>query len=417
MALPDLVPLMRDGDAIIIVPPFAGLDRPSLGAHILQACAAEHQIRVRVLYANLFLGATIGELNYQAICYAPSGALLGERFFAAAAYGIPPFGHDNSYLSYFDNASEKSDDQIEIDLDELQRLEPEVRAWADAVAAAVVAKGYRVVGCTTTFEQTSASVALLNRVKQLRPETVTILGGANCEGDMADGIMSLDASIDFVFAGECETSFPAFMSQVLSGQLPADRIIRGTPCLTLDALPTTDFSEFYEQFAVALPDSSLAKGDVILLPYETSRGCWWGEKHHCTFCGLNAQTMEHREKSPDRVIGELQQLLNTHPNKKVCVVDNIMPRSYFRTLLPRLANGSARPAGVLRAEIKHVAASCSGAARGRDLRHPARHRSALDIAAEAHGQGGVGPAEHRADAIRPRGGPEPDLESLVCLPW
>jgi ribosomal peptide maturation radical SAM protein 1 len=46
--------------------------------------------------------------------------------------------------------------------------------------------------------------------------------------------------------------------------------------------------------------------------------------------------MEHREKSPDRVIGELLHLLEKHPNRKICVVDNIMPHSYFRTLLQRL---------------------------------------------------------------------------------
>lgn len=336
MALPDISGLLHEGDAIIIVPPFAGLDRPSLGVHVLQACAADRHINVRVLYANLLLGAEIGELNYQAVCYAASGALLGERFFAAAAYDIPPFGHDTSYLSYFDNSSERYDDEVEIDLEELQRLQPRVREWADAVAVAVTSRGYRVVGCTTTFEQTAASVALLNRVKQLRPDIVTILGGANCDGEMAEGVLSLGA-IDFVFAGESEVSFPEFMGQVLSGELPRERIIRGQPCMDLDALPTPDFSEYYEQFALAMPDSALAKGGLILLPYETSRGCWWGEKHHCTFCGLNGQTMEHREKSPDRVIGELQHLLATHPTRKVCAVDNIMPRSYFRTLLPRLA--------------------------------------------------------------------------------
>ena len=31
---------------------------------------------------------------------------------------------------------------------------------------------------------------------------------------------------------------------------------------------------------------------------ETSRGCWWGAKHHCTFCGLNGGTMHFRSKSP-----------------------------------------------------------------------------------------------------------------------
>ena len=105
MTQPRLGSVLPDGDALIIVPPFAGLDRPSIGVHVLQGCAAERQLRVGVLYANLFLAAEIGELNYQAICYGASGALLGERFFAAAAYGIAPFGRDTAYLQYFNTSA------------------------------------------------------------------------------------------------------------------------------------------------------------------------------------------------------------------------------------------------------------------------------------------------------------------------
>jgi ribosomal peptide maturation radical SAM protein 1 len=126
------------------------------------------------------------------------------------------------------------------------------------------------------------------------------------------------------------------MNEVLAGRRPGERVIRGIPCNTLDTLPTPEFSEYYTQLATALPESELVKGELVLLPYESSRGCWWGAKHHCTFCGLNAQTMQHREKSADRVISELRLLLETHPTRKVVVVDNIMPRSYFKTLLPRL---------------------------------------------------------------------------------
>lgn len=327
---------LRPADALIIVPPFAGLDRPSLGVHVLQACAKARGVSVSVLYANLLLGGEVGEPTYQAVCYGPSGALLGERFFAAAAYGIPPFGHDDKYVSYFSDRAGAADDEVEIDLTELMRLQPHVAEWLDGVAALVVAQQYPVVGCTTTFEQTSASIALLNRIKQLRPETITILGGANCDGPMAQGILGLSRAIDYVFAGECEDAFPAFMEEVLAGRRPDDRVIVGAPCNALDALPTPEFSEYYTQLAAALPDSELAKGELVLLPYESSRGCWWGAKHHCTFCGLNAQTMQHREKSADRVIAELRLLLETHPTRKVCVVDNIMPRSYFKTLLPRL---------------------------------------------------------------------------------
>jgi ribosomal peptide maturation radical SAM protein 1 len=70
--------------------------------------------------------------------------------------------------------------------------------------------------------------------------------------------------------------------------------------------------------------------------YETSRGCWWGQKQHCTFCGLNGEGMAMRAKSPDRVIAELKELLARHPNREVELADNIMPHGYWKTLVPRL---------------------------------------------------------------------------------
>src|SRR5947199_71567 len=84
--------LPRNGDALLIVPPFADCDRPALGPNILQAWAREASFAVRVLYANLLLSAEIGAENYHALCYGPTVLFLGERFFAAAAYGVPPSG-------------------------------------------------------------------------------------------------------------------------------------------------------------------------------------------------------------------------------------------------------------------------------------------------------------------------------------
>src|SRR5262249_14390972 len=146
-----------------------------------------------------------------------------------------------------------------------------------------------VVGCSTMFQQTAASVAMLKSVKRLRPEIVTVLGGANCEGEMAAGILSLDAGIDFVFSGESDASFPKFLQVLASGSRPPGPVIPGEPCLTLDMLPTPDFAQYYEQLEYFLPDGLLAPWEEIWLPYESSRGCWWGQKHHCTFCGLNGQ--------------------------------------------------------------------------------------------------------------------------------
>ncbi|MCP4966413.1 MAG: RiPP maturation radical SAM protein 1 [bacterium] len=69
---------------------------------------------------------------------------------------------------------------------------------------------------------------------------------------------------------------------------------------------------------------------------ETSRGCWWGAKHHCTFCGLNRDEMTFREKSPGRVLAEIRHLVGNYGNHFISATDNIMSMSVFRTLLPEL---------------------------------------------------------------------------------
>lgn len=300
----------------------------------MQACAAAAGHRVSVLYANILLARHIGEVTYSGICFAPTSSLLGERFFAAAAYGMPALG-----LKEGDNGARlrlrANDMDHELDLDQLIAFEPVAASWADELTVAVAEMGIPIVGCTSTFEQTSASVALLRRLKERHPAIITIMGGANCEGEMADGIRSLCGSIDHVFSGESESTFPEFLTRSKAGHRAAT-IVQGRPCEDMEALPTVDYEEFYDQLNRALPDNLLQAGDNLWLPYETSRGCWWGQKHHCTFCGINGEGMKFREKSADKVIAELRRLVRRHPSNKICMTDNIMPHRYFTSLLARL---------------------------------------------------------------------------------
>lgn len=350
----DLDTLLHGGQALIIVPPFASLDRPSLAAHILQGCAKRAGYCVRVFYANILLASAIGAKDYIPFCEARAGvahmALPGERLFARSAHGLEPLGHwadrflDPSLVFDTERVTQSGQGalgprQSFLDLTKLQRLEELATVWVDEVAVAVSRLPFQVIGCTTTFEQTNASIALLRHIKRHEPQIVTIIGGANCEGGMAQGIASLDPTgecIDYIFSGESEATFPNFLRNLFSGHLSSDRIIYGTLCLELDAIPTPDFTEYFEQHGHFLSDEKELIGEACL-PYETSRGCWWGQKHQCTFCGLNAEGMVFRQKSPDRVIGELETFAQSYPTRNVAMVDNVMPHTYFRTLVPRIA--------------------------------------------------------------------------------
>jgi hypothetical protein len=58
---------------------------------------------------------------------------------------------------------------------------------------------------------------------------------------------------------------------------------------------------------------------------------------HCTFCGLNGATMAFRSKTPSRVLEELEHLQARHGARMVSVVDDILDMSFFRSVLPRIA--------------------------------------------------------------------------------
>ncbi len=341
--VPDSIPVpdlscIGPGDALVIVPPFAGLRWPSLGVHALQASAARSGLDVRILYANLVFAASFGEETYQAIgCVRETTAeLIGERFFAAAAYSRPPLAlpADGSDDERFARAL--TEFGMKLSLAELRGLEARARLWIERVADGVAALGFPVVGASTTFEQTTAAIALLAAVKRRRPETITILGGGNCEGPMAEGILSLGAPVDYVFSGESEDTFVNWLRGVKGGDLPAERIIKGQIQLDMDQLPVPDYRAWFAQRALFLGEESVRPDRHLFVTYESSRGCWWGEKHHCTFCGLNGLGMRYRQKSPEKVIEDLRLLARQFPVSFIQLVDNIMPHNYFRTLLPRL---------------------------------------------------------------------------------
>ena len=62
-----------------------------------------------------------------------------------------------------------------------------------------------------------------------------------------------------------------------------------------------------------------------------------GKKAHCTFCGLNGGTMAYRAMEPAAAIRQFEELFQyasrcSHFN----AVDNILPKSYIREVLPHL---------------------------------------------------------------------------------
>ena len=104
----------------------------------------------------------------------------------------------------------------------------------------------------------------------------------------------------------------------------------------MDALPEPDYGDFFaavHEFDVP----ATVRNKSISIPFETARGCWWGEKHHCTFCGLNGLGMGFRSKSPDRALQGIDELADRYSIYQLVAVDNIMDLRYVENVFGRLA--------------------------------------------------------------------------------
>jgi len=309
----DFSGVLADADVLLTVPPFAKLEWACLALHILQACAKREGFTVQVFYANLAMAAWVGEDNYRSIC---NKGYLGEAIFAR-------------YVHKSINQDIKLDDQyIEI--------RDSLGNWIASLMNGVLKNSYKILGCSTTYEQINPSIAFVNYAKQIQPELITVLGGSNCYRELAPAMFSLSDQIDYIFSGESEISFPNFLKNVLDGKYPKERIIQEEIC-DINEIPVPDYSDYLRQLEYFLPQSKLFQESQYYLSYETSRGCWWGQKHRCNFCGA-LNDMSYREKNPEKVIRDLKHLKNKYHIKYIMMTDLIMPYNYFKALLPQLVN-------------------------------------------------------------------------------
>src|SRR5262249_4463920 len=211
-------------------------------------------------------------------------------------------------------------------------------------ARTLAATGAPVVGFTTTFHQTCACLAIAKRLKQMPDPPAVVFGGANCEGEMGQQMLRSFPWVDYVCTREGDAVFPEFVEGYLRrgrrDGLPG-LLARAAPepltfppvVEAMDELPFPDYDDFVAALEASPLDPTVTREVLI----ETARGCWWGAKHHCTFCGLNGDTMPFRSKSPDRVYRELRHLFDRYGFRRIDSVDNILDHRYITEVFPRLA--------------------------------------------------------------------------------
>lgn len=328
----------------LVAMPFMDIHVPSIQLGLLRALGAKHAFDVRTWHAGLDFASAIGAELYDALAR-QRAPMVGDWLFSPAAFGADAPDRDARMLD--DLAVELPRDDL------LHARNTVVPSYLDDLAGSPFWAGVRVAGFTCTFQQSVASLALARRLRQRHPGIVTLFGGANLDGEMGLELMRHADQVDYAIVGEADDAFPAFLTALAVGADPAavpGVASRGPAGVTLtppapprdrlDDLPTPDYTEYFER-AEARGIVERTAHRTVALPFESARGCWWGAKHHCTFCGLNGTTMSFRSKSAERVLDELAELCRRHRTFRFDAVDNILDPRYLTTLLPAIAESGA----------------------------------------------------------------------------
>ena len=361
--------MTSDCELVLSCPPYFRLGSPSIALSLLKAEAARKGIAARVVYSNHRFAEWLGYdafLQLEQACEMFS--MSWEILFAGCAGFSPRLTMaELARLSSFEIAEfyrnkgvvEDANAVTEHFLRLFEGAASKAAAFLDAEADYILSLHPKVVGCTVMTQQRNGAFALLNRIKQKAPEVVTLLGGGICIGKVAEDFLEKAPGVDYIFTGEADAVFADACTLLLSGRraemerrYPAFLKRGGTPTVTvtadMDAMAVPDYSDYFRQIA----EESFGDRLSCTLLMESSRGCWWGEKGRCRFCGLHycKEALAYREKSPERIWREIRTLTETAGCSDVTFVDCILGPRFLRSLPDEPP--AERPAWNLFAECK-----------------------------------------------------------------
>ncbi len=354
-------------DVCLVAMPYETLELPSIGLSSLVASAKVAGIDAMAIYGKFWFAENIGFDRYVNLSkFENTDDLLSEWTFAGAAF--PGFSPDPD--KFFEEKIDKRESPADFytgifanDSDKrtlLWEIRTAAIEFVTEAATRILELNPRVVGCGSTFQQNCASLALLRKVKEINPNVVTMMGGANCEGIMGLTIKRAFKWVDFVVSGEADLLFPGLCRDLLEKGTniapeelpqgvfsetnidkfgPADDEPTTAKVFDMDKVPTPDFDDYFKQ----LNEFKYKNSVYPCLLMETSRGCWWGERKSCLFCGLNGDSIKFRSKSAKRVLNEINYLQARHSISNFRMTDNILDMKYFKSVLPELAAKKSNP--------------------------------------------------------------------------
>jgi ribosomal peptide maturation radical SAM protein 1 len=260
---------------------------------------------------------------------------VGDWIFTSALYGTSAW-READYTKYL--VEQGFDAELPV------YMHHQASAFIDDQAEKIARTHPDLVGMTTTFLQNVASLALAARLRARLPDVPIVFGGGNCDGPQGEALLRNFDCVDYVVSGEGEDAIVKLVDH-LNGDLPDrsrvpnlvyrdDEGVHRNSLATSGGMLSSTPMPRYDGYFHRLESSPVSEWVEPKLVIEGARGCWWGEKHQCTFCGLNGASIAFTSRPAHLLWKQTEELVTRHQTLDVIMVDNIIDMAYFKQLLP-----------------------------------------------------------------------------------
>jgi ribosomal peptide maturation radical SAM protein 1 len=234
--------------------------------------------------------------------------------------------------------------------DDFLRMKDEIApAFIEEMARGYDWGRFAAVCFTLSYAQLNASFALAGKIKEKFPRAAMVFGGAlsQIHENSIPQYMKAYPFIDYFVMGEAEPVIVPLARHAVSGEEGPPPEMQGLyyrhngqVCHTggisrLDRMEKAPIPDYQGYFAMR---QKLPAGERFhfkkQIPIEFSKGCPWGQKKPCTFCGFYP-CRDYRPKTAEKITGEMAKQAARYGTDTFYVVDAGVDAGLIEEAFPR----------------------------------------------------------------------------------
>ena len=335
-------------DVILLSAPFTSPPIPSVALSIFRKILVDGGLKAKVIYPMFLMTHLMGAEDTRRLADLHRTGLYKEYCFAHLTDRPSDCDPEQAAaLMYPDDAGDVTG--------LLRRGREAAEITVEATAQKIIAMEPKVLACSSIYSQLCCSLAVCRRVKELRPDIRTIIGGF-IHAERGTRLLKNYTSLDYVSLGEGDETMLEtcrVMMGLDEGPMPYGVLCRNDldgleeipyrMTLDMNSVPMPVYDDYMEEVKLleeGFYDLSADNGRYspdIRLYLEGSRGCWWGQKHPCSFCALNGLKNVFRSKDPEKIYDEIKTVAEKYPGIPIQLTDNILSAGFIKEVLPRMA--------------------------------------------------------------------------------